>query len=109
MSPVNYYHILSLGEPVSLNILKSYSTSVTPLNNGYPRAISANTQPNDHISTSKEYNSFLISSSGALYQSLLASLPDLSLSLGFSGVYGTSYTKASLLNPKSEIFAYSSF
>jgi hypothetical protein len=48
---------------------------------------SANKHPNDHISISNEYNYFLNNNSGALYQSLLASLPDLSLSLGSSGVY----------------------
>ena len=79
---VRVVQLLILGEPTNLNILKSCSISDSPLNKGSFKAISAKRQPNDHISISNEYIFFRRSNSGARYHNLLASRPDLSLSLG---------------------------
>jgi len=71
---------------VNLKILKSYSTSLSPSNNGLSQANSAKMHPIDHRSTSYQVTCFQNNISGALYQSHQASLPDHSHSFGSSGV-----------------------
>lgn len=92
--------------PVILKILKSCSTSDSPSKRALSLANSAKMHPTAQMSTSCHVISFQNNISGAQYHSLRASLPDLSLSLGSSGVYMASFTRAIHERVKSAILMF---
>lgn len=72
-SSVIFGHVLSLGEPSSLNIFSSWSAGELPGNSGCPLAISAMMHPVDQMSMDVEYCREPIRTSGALYHNVTTS------------------------------------
>ena len=65
--------LFSLGVPRTLKILKIWSISLSPVNNGFNWAISAKMQPVLQISTPREYYFLQRRISGHLYQRVTTS------------------------------------